>query len=149
MIKAETVQYLNSLARMASNYSGATGKSLMAIEAYDKKNYARDFAERYDFPLEKLVLTPTDEPLNAILRRWLCGTGKGSLKDRMITGAFLRQLRRGMKEEKMTLLPGGEENVLAQLSKTEGEDTPRYIVDELAFAVYQEGALCFMLGHLI
>lgn len=149
MIKPETVQYLNSLARMASNYAAATGSSLMAIEAYDKKNYARDFAERYEFPLEKLVLTPTEESLRSILRRWLCGEGKGRLKDRMLAGAFLRQLRRGMGEEKMTLVPGGDESVLARLSKTEGEDAPRYIVDELAFAVYQEGTLCFMLGHMI
>lgn len=149
MIKPETVRYLNNLANMASSYAGATGGSVMAVEAYGKKNYAREFAERYEFPLEKLVLTPTEEPLSSILGRWLRGEGKSSLKDRMLSRAFLRQLRRGMGEEKMTLIPGGEEDVLSQLSKTEGEDTPRYIVDRLAFAVYEEGALCFMLGHKI
>ena len=149
MIKPEIVRYLNNMANMISSYAGATGSSVMAIEAYDKKNYARDFAARYDFPLEKLVLTPTAEPLRAILARWLRGAGKGSLKDRMISSAFLRQLRRGVGTEKMTLIPGGDEDVLALLSKTEGEDTPRYIVDELAFAIYEEGALCFLLGHKI
>ena len=106
MIKPETVRYLNNLANMASSYAGATGSSVMAVEAYSKRNYARDFAARYEFPLEKLVLTPTAEPLNAILGRWLRGEGKGSLKDRIISRAFLRQLRRGMGEgSRRTLSP--------------------------------------------
>ena len=146
MLKNESVQYINSLAKMFSSFSTATGPSVLAVEAYGRKNYLTEFVTRYAVSAEKLALIPAEETLSDILKRWLCGEGKGRAKDRLLARVFNWQLRRGFGEPKAVFVLGEDRSVLEELRSTE-EGLPRYAVDDLLFAVYQEGTLCFLLGR--
>lgn len=146
MLKNETVNYINNLAKMASSFASATGKSVIAAEAYGKKNYLSDFVARYGITAEHLVFVPSEESLGDIMKRWLCGEGKGRRKDRWIARWFCWLLGRYAGEPKTVYVLGEDRAVLAELSRTEGEG-PRYMVQDLLFAVYREGTLCFMLGR--
>lgn len=147
MIRQEVTHYLNNMANMASSHSTAAGGSVLAVEAYDKKSYLRDFAERYDLPPEQFVLTPSEDALDRILKRWLCGEGRIRFKDRWLANTFCRQLRRSLGEEKKTLVPAESSEVLSLLSSTEDGEPSRYAVDGLAFSFYKDGVLCFLFGH--
>ena len=146
MLKKETVNYINNLAKMASTFAAGTGKSVIAAEAYEKKNYLSDFVARYQIPAEHLSLELSEESLSEIMKRWLCGKGEGSRKDRWIARRFAWLLERYAGEPKTVYVLGEDRSVLAELSKTEGEG-PRYVVEDLLFAVYKEGTLCFLLGR--
>ena len=146
MLKKETVNYINNLAKMASTFAAGTGKSVIAAEAYEKKNYLSDFVARYEIPAEHLALEPSEEALSEIMKRWLCGKGEASRKDRWIARRFCWLLDRYAGEPKTVYVLGEDRSVLAELSKTEG-DGPHYMVEDLLFAVYKEGTLCFLLGH--
>ena len=78
MLKTESVNYINSLAKMLSSFASATGSSVIAAEAYGKKNYLTEFVSRYEIPAEKLALVPSEEKLSELLKRWFCGEGKSS-----------------------------------------------------------------------
>ena len=146
MLKPESVSYINNLAKMLSSFATATGHSVMAVEAYGKKNYLTEFVSRYGITAEKLALIPSEEELSEVLKRWFCGEGKGSAKDRLLARCFAWQLRRGFGEPKAVFVLGEDRSVLRELCSLE-EGLPRYAVDNLLFAVYQEGTLCFLLGH--
>ena len=146
MLKIESVNYINSLAKMLSSFASGNGKSVIAVEAYGKKNYLSEFVTRYEITPEKLALVPTEEKLGEVLRRWFCGEGKGSAKDRLLSRSFNWQLRRGFGEPKAVFVLGEDRSVLEELRSTE-EGLPRYALDDLLFAVYQEGTLCFLLGR--
>ena len=147
MLKTETVNYINNLAKMASSYASGHGRSVIAAEAYQKKNYLSDFAARYEIPGEELRLVPSEETLGDIMTRWLCGEGKSRAKDRWIARWFCWLLHRYAGEPKSVHVLGEDRSVLELLSKTEGDDAPHYVVEDLLFAIYPEGTLCFMLGH--
>lgn len=146
MLKAESVTYINNLAKMLSSFATATGPSVIAVEDYGKKNYLSEFVARYEITAEKLAFIPTEESLSEALKRWFCGKGKGSAKDRLLARCFAWQLRRGFGEPKAVFVLGDDRSVLQELRSTE-EGLPRYAVDDLMFAVYQEGTLCFLLGR--
>ncbi len=146
MLKNETVNYINNLAKMASTFASGTGKSVIAVEAYEKKNYLSDFVARYQILAEHLALQPSEHALSDIMKRWLCGKEEGSRKDRWIARRFGCLLERYAGEPKTVYVLGENRSVLAELSKMDGEG-PRYVVEDLLFAVYKEGTLCFLLGH--
>ena len=146
MLKKESVQYINSLARTFSSFASGTGNSVIAAEAYGKKNYLTEFVNRYEVPAEKLTLVSTEKTLAEVLTQWFCGEGKGTAKDRLLARGFNWQLRRGFGEPKAVFVLGEDRSVLQELSSAE-EGLPRYTVDDLLFAVYQEGTLCFLRGH--
>lgn len=146
MLKNESVNYINSLAKMFSSFATATGKSMIAVEAYGKKNYLTEFVTRYGVSAEKLALVPTEKTLGEVMTRWFCGDGKGSGKDRLLARCFIWQLRRGFGEPKAVFVLGEDRSVLQELCSAE-EGLPRYAVDDLLFAVYQEGTLCFLRGR--
>lgn len=146
MLKNESVHYINSLAKMFSSFASATGKSVIAVEAYGKKNYLTDFVTRYGVSAEKLVLVPTEKTLREVLTVWFCGDGKGTAKDRLLARCFNWQLRRGFGEPKAVFVLGEDRSVLQELCSSE-EGLPRYALDDLLFAVYQEGTLCFLRGR--
>lgn len=146
MLKKESVHYINNLARMFSSFANATGSDVIAVEAYGKKNYLSEFVSRYEVSAEKLALVPTEEKLGDILRRWFCGEGKGCTKDRLLSRCFNWQLNRGFGEPKAVFTLGEDRSVLQELCSAE-EGAPRYTVDDLLFAVYREGTLCFLRGR--
>jgi len=146
MLKTESVNYINSLAKMLSSFASATGSSVIAAEAYGKKNYLTEFVSRYEIPAEKLALVPSEEKLSELLKRWFCGEGKSSGKDRLLARCFVWQLRRGFGEPKSVYVLGDDRSVLQDLSSVE-DGAPHYAVEDLMFAVYPEGTLCFLLGH--
>ena len=146
MLKNESVSYINSLAKMFSSFAAATGKSVIAVEAYGKKNYLSEFVNRYEISAEKLALLPTEETLGDVMKRWFCGEGRGRTKDRMLARVFNWQLRRGFGEPKAVFVLGEDRSVLEELRSTE-EGLPHYAVDDLLFAVYPEGTLCFLRGR--
>lgn len=148
MLKRETVSFINNLAKVSSSFASATGRSVIAAEAYEKKNYLSDFAQRYAIPAEGLQLTVSEETPEELVRKWLCGEGKGSWKDRTIAREFGRLLRKAVGEAKSVSVLGGDRSVLEQLSRTDG-DGPRYVVEDLFFAVYKEGTLCFLRGRSV
>ena len=145
-MKNETVNYINNLAKLASTFASATGKSVIAVESYGKKNYLSDFVAQYNISAEHLVFAPSEESLSDIMKRWLCGEGKGSRKDRWISNRFCWLLNRYTGEPKTVYVLDEDRTVLSELSHTEG-DGPHYVLEDLLFAVYQEGTLCFMLGR--
>lgn len=147
MLKQETVNYINNLAKMASSFASGTGKSVIAAEAYEKKDYLSAFVARYQIPAENMLLVPAEETLSEIMTRWLCGGGKGRAKDRWIARQFCWLLHRYLGEPKRLHVLGEDRSVLALLSKTEGADAPHYVVEDLLFAVYKDGTLCFLLGR--
>ncbi len=147
MIKSNAVSFVNNLARLASSSASGTGKSVMAVEAYDKKNYLRDFAGRYGVPAESLSFVVSGESLDDTLTRWLCGPGEARSRDRRLARQFCWLLRRLVGEPKSVQVLGEDRSVLALLSKTEGDDAPHYVVEDLLFAAYPEGTLCFLLGR--
>ena len=146
MLKAESVAYINNLAKMLSSFATGTGPSVIAAEAYGKKNYLSEFVSRYEIEAEKLALVPTEDALGEVLGRWFCGKGKGSAKDRLLARCFAWQLRRGFGEPKSVFVLGEDRSVLQELRSAE-DGAPHYAVEDLLFAVYQEGTLCFLLGH--
>ncbi len=146
MLKIESVNYINSLAKMFSSFASGTGKSMIAVEAYGKKNYLTEFVTRYEVSPEKLALVPAEEKLSEVLERWFCGEGKGRAKDRLLARCFNWQLRRGFGEPKAVFVLGEDRSVLEELRSTE-EGLPRYALDDLLFAIYQEGTLCFLRGR--
>ena len=146
MLQENTVSFINNLARIASGYSSAMGKSVLALEAYDKKNYLRDFTARYELPPDRLQLVPANQTDTEKLRQWLCGEGKGRLKDRMIAKQFCWMLHRGFGDARIIHVLGEDRSALELLSRQEG-DGPRFEVEDLFFAVYKEGTVCFLLGR--
>ncbi len=146
MLKNETVQYLNSLARLASANSSAAAGDVIALEAYEKKSYIADFAGRYQVPAELMELKPSEKTLEDYLRLWLCGEGKGRFKDRWLMKRFAWLLRRYLGEPRKLAEPVEDSELLARLSNTEGEGL-RYVVKSLLFVTYKEGVLCLLRGH--
>lgn len=146
MLKPEAVNYINNMAKMFSSFASATGPSVIAVEAYGKKNYLAEFVSRYEITAEKLSLVPAAENLTEVLKRWFCGEGKGCTKDRLLARCFVWQLRRGFGEPKSVFVLGEDRSVLQELCSSEA-GAPRYAVEDLLFAVYQEGTLCFMRGR--
>ena len=147
MLKSNAVAFAGTLARMASFYASGTGQSVIAVEAYEKKNYLRDFSARYGVPAESLNFVPAEEKIGAVLSRWLCGTEKKRGRDGLIARQFTWLLGRLFGEPKAVHMLGEDRSLLELLSKTEGDDAPHYAVEDLFFAVYPEGTLCFLLGH--
>lgn len=147
MLKPETVNYINNLARMASSFASGTGRSVIAAEAYGKKNYLSDFVARYEIPAEHLLLQPAAETLDEVMTRWLCGAGKPKGKDRWIARRFCWLLRRYLGEPKTLNVLGEDRSVLEQLSRSGSADGASYVVEDLLFAAYPEGTLCFLLGR--
>ena len=141
MLKKETVSFINNLAKMASSFASAPGGAVIAAEAYGKKNYLSDFVARYGISAEHLIFVPSEEPLGAIMTRWLCGEGEGSRKDRWIARRFCWLLRRYAGEPKTVYVLGEDRAALDELSQGGGK------VEDLLFAVYPEGTLCFMRGR--
>ena len=146
MLKKESVQYINNLAKMFSSFASATGKSVIAVEAYGKKNYLTEFVTRYGVSAEKLALVPTEKTLREVLTVWFCGEGESKAKDRLLSRCFNWQLRRGFGEPKAVFVLGEDRSVLQELCSAE-DGLPRYVLEDLLFAVYQEGTLCFLCGR--
>lgn len=145
MLKANVVAFTNNMTRMASYYAAGIGSGVIAAEAYDKKNYLRDFVTRYQIPAESLRLVPSDEALRDRLLLWL-GGGKPRGKDKLIARQLAWLLRVLLGEPTILHVLGEDRSALELLSDREGASGERFAVEDLFFAVYKEGTLCFLLG---
>ena len=142
MIPKNSLVYVQGLLRMASSYAGAMKPSVIQAEAFDRNQYARQFAEKYHLPEEAVKPRAVDASLRELLKRWI-EADKGLRGDRMITRWVERLIRYRL----------GHPMKLTQLAPDAGLPVSLAGCDALQqvqglfFAVYKEGALCFMLGR--
>ena len=63
-----------------------------------------------------------------------------------IADALKAAIAEEMRRDPSVFVLGEDRSVLQELRSAE-DGAPHYAVEDLLFAVYQEGTLCFLLGH--
>ena len=142
MIPSNSLIYVQSLLRLAGSYTRGMSPSVIAVQSFDRKQYAVQFARFYDLPEEAVRPTATDDTMRELFQRWM-EAGKGRRGDRMIARWAERLVRHrlGVPTKLTVLLPD------AGVPASFAENERLAHVQGLFFAVYREGAVCFVLGR--
>ena len=142
MIPSNSIAYIQGLLRMASSYAAAMRPSVIQAEGFDRNQYARQFAEKYRLPEEAVKPKAVDASLRDMLKRWI-EADKGQRGDRMITRWVERLIRYRLGHPVKLMQLATDAGLPVSLAGCEALRQ----VQGLFFAVYKEGALCFMLGR--
>ena len=92
MIPSNSIIYVQGLLRMAASYSRGMAPSVIQAQGFDRKQYAAQFARKYEIPEETVKPSPTEDTMRELLNRWITG-GKGRRGDRVIARWVERLIR--------------------------------------------------------
>lgn len=141
MIPKNSLVYVQSLLRLAASYASGMAPSVILAQSFDRRQYAAQFASHYHIPEENIKPVTAQETMREIFKRWIeCGTGRRA--DRIIARWAERLIRHRL----------GVPTTLTELAPQAGvpvcfsENETLQRAEGLFFAVYKEGAVCFMLG---
>ena len=144
MIDSGTIAYIRGLVHLASSCAKGVAPSMITVEGFGQKRYARDFSERYDIPEEQLRFVQAEGSLVDWLDRWF-RVGDGV--NRMIVNGLIRLLRRRIGDPKHLYILENEAEILPLFADRKQRQGPFPVMEGLLFAVYKEGTLCFIRGR--
>ena len=132
--------YLNGLTQMASAVSVRCGPSEIRVDCFSPKSYAPLFCKDYHLRGSMLQLHDSGKTLFERLRDWLGDEPKN------VADSLCHYLHIRLGDELQVLDPQDIGPLRDALSQPGGRG-PFYTTEDLFFAVFQDTAVCFMLGN--
>lgn len=147
MINLETESYLRGLVRMASACAEGVGLSGITVETCSREGFEEEFSAAYKVPMEIVRTVPAEGTLLSILTAWLGGSAPEiSARDRRLTENLLWYIQRELGEPLELRVLEKEQECLDALSGCDGLG-PFFFMEDVLFAVYREGTVCFLMGN--
>ena len=132
--------YLNGLTQMASAVSVRCGPSVIRCDCFSPKSFAPLFCKDYHLRGSMLQLHDSGKTLFERLRDWLGDEPKN------VTEGLCHFIHIRLGDALQVLEPQDIGPLRDALSQPGGRG-PFYTTEDLFFAVFQDTAVCFMLGN--
>ena len=128
--------YLSGLTRMASSCAAGIGPSYVDADFFRREGFPVAFAARYGTELGHLV--PESDSLETVLGQWM--------GDRQVAERLMHWVRLSLGSPGQVYRPA-DGDLVNRLDSAEDRCVPFFFLEDLIFADFPEGIVCFLIGN--